>query len=66
MNDDSEMRALDELSRAISRLEKAVDERAGRGTNQALQIARKHAALKAEIAQAVKDMDALIEGLRHG
>ncbi len=66
MNDDTNIRALTLLGEAITGLENALAERSKREARQELQIARKHAALRAEVTQTLKDIDRLIDEVQHG
>lgn len=70
MNEPDEAQAVKLLGEAISRLENAVADQAARHAAKEpsandLKVARKHAALRAEVTQTLRDLDSLMEA-QHG
>lgn len=60
-----EAQALNLLADAIARLENAVANQTAQQPANELKVARKHAALRAEVTQALRDLDIIMEA-QHG
>ena len=60
-----EGQALQQLAEAITRLEKTITDQAAQQPANELKVARKHAALRAEVTQTLRDLDNILEA-QHG